>query len=1088
MECSQHCPQCTDLCNVANTLFILIGHILFGIIYVVPEGSTYAKNYSFDNISYLIAELSSHHNVNKVCLVGDFNARTGTKDDVIINNEVIDAIDIPDFAKIDLCTRGNDLCPTRASNDHKSNNYGKDLLNLCNMCDLRIVNGRLGLSSARATCRDASVVDYCLVSSSVFECVKSFNVRSFDPLFSDVHNVIEMCVQEMFPVIVHDGSAPPQECNGVMISHRYRWSKDDENAFVNNINNDVLHELSQKLDGLMCDATNVDGDSIDDLYSIICGLFEQAAIECNMKKECKSDDGTKRNHGRTKQKWFNSECKEKRKEYHKQKQVYRRCKSDFNLTLLREKSKLYKKALNRAIGVYENNFNEKLRSLKTSNPKEFWKLLCDKNKVTDSKVDIDVFANFFTNLNIDNNTYDCNDKERARDKGALENDFLNELFSEDEVMCVLKNLKCGKAAGPDLLINEFFRSSRLLICPLFTKLFNVILCSGKLPTAWSDSLMVPIYKNKGSKTDPNNYRGISLINCFCKVFTSLLSNRITRYCDSIQLLGCEQAGFRKHFSTCDHLFSLYALIWMYNKIIKKKLYSCFVDYSKAFDTVPRLHLWYKLLSQGINGKILNVIKVLYGMAKSAVKLNNRHSPFFNCEIGVRQGDNLSPLLFALYLNDLQEHLAKAYNGLSESCALIQDVVQDEDTVVYLKLFTILYADDTVIFAESRHELQAALHGMHHYCNNWKLRINTDKTKVVVFGARPGKHENDLMLGDQTIKVISEYTYLGILFPSNCNLSKSVNIVKSQANRAMFALVKKARKLNLAVDVQLQLFDSMVLPIALYGCELWGFKNIDVVEKMHLQFCKMMLKVKNSTNNNMVLGELGRLPLAYNVDCRMLGFWYKLITGQQNKISCILYKALFNLDAQFQFKNDWLNKIRTILCNCGLDEYWFDPVKVHTLSYVNFKSLYKKKLYEMYHARWKSSIDSSSKCFLYKNFKTELVLEKYLTILNEPSKSKLSKFRCSNHNLPIEVGRHNDVARNDRRCNICTLNDLGDEYHYIAVCPNFVNQRKMYLPGSFVKKPSVLKFCDLLQSGNKVVLFKMAKFVGIICKQFARKVT
>ena len=88
----------------------------------------------------------------------------------------------------------------------------------------------------------------------------------------------------------------------------------------------------------------------------------------------------------------------------------------------------------------------------------------------------------------------------------------------------------------------------------------------------------------------------------------------------------------------------------------------------------------------INGKILKVVKSLHSTAKSAVKLNNWHSVFFNCDIGVRQGDNLSPLLFALYLNDLQEHLAMAYNGLSSSCNLIQEWVQDEDTIVYLKLF------------------------------------------------------------------------------------------------------------------------------------------------------------------------------------------------------------------------------------------------------------------------------------------------------------------------------------------------------------------------------------------------------------------
>ena len=141
-----------------------------------------------------------------------------------------------------------------------------------------------------------------------------------------------------------------------------------------------------------------------------------------------------------------------------------------------------------------------------------------------------------------------------------------------------------------------------------------------------------------------------------------------------------------------------------------------------------------MLSYDINGKVLKtIIKSLYNSATctSAVKLSTNIGAFFNCEIGVRQGDNLSPLLFALFLNDLQEFLAKAYNGLWSSFKLVENFVQDDDTVVYLKLFAILYADNTVIFAESRDELQAALNGMLHYCNIWKLEINSQKTKVVI---------------------------------------------------------------------------------------------------------------------------------------------------------------------------------------------------------------------------------------------------------------------------------------------------------------------------------------------------------------------
>ena len=153
-----------------------------------------------------------------------------------------------------------------------------------------------------------------------------------------------------------------------------------------------------------------------------------------------------------------------------------------------------------------------------------------------------------------------------------------------------------------------------------------------------------------------------MLSCLCKLFTSLISKRLGTYIEHFGMLESEQAGFRKNYSTVDHLFVLYTLINIYVTKEKKKLYCTFVDYSKAFDNVSRIHLWSKLLSQNINGKILDVVKNMYNNAKSYIRNNNTNGEMFNCGIGVRQGENLSPLLFALYLNDLQEFLSHAYNG------------------------------------------------------------------------------------------------------------------------------------------------------------------------------------------------------------------------------------------------------------------------------------------------------------------------------------------------------------------------------------------------------------------------------------------
>ena len=616
-----------------GVFWCLIGSILFGVLYIPPAGSVNLDEEVFDNIQMDIVNIRDSYNIDTVCLLGDFNGRTGSDPDFIsYNNHVRQSLDDRACNEILIGNELMDLCNVRSSKDNVVNAQGKRILNLCNSMDLRILNGRFGLDSMKYTCKESSIVDYVMVSQWLMSEVLAFKVEDFDPIISDVHNVLSI------------------RFHCTMLANRLNES-DDVDVSSNNI---VTHA--------------------------------------------------------------------------------------------------------------ENNMD----MLNSNNMRIKWK-------------------------------------------------------------------------------------------------------TGYLPEKWTVGIIVPIYKNKGKRDDPGNYRGITLLSCISKVFTSLLSQRLSDYVENFQLLGSEQAGFRKNHSTVDHIFVLYALTEIYVKKEKKKLFCAFVDYSKAFDTISRVHLWSKLISHNINGRILNVIRNMYSSAKSFIRNNNVYGQLFNCNIGVRQGENLSPLLFSLYLNDLQEFLSKAYEGLNVASELIERFNQTDDTVLYLKLFALLYADDTIIMAESSHELQAALNGLNHYCNIWKLKVNVSKTKVVIFANRQPKHLPQFRLGNLVIDVTTGYTYLGMYIKCNGNMLEGIMQLKKQASRAMFSLLQKSRKLGLNVDIQMQLFDSLVLPICLYGCEVWGFKHVEIAESLHLQFCKTVLKLNKSTPSCMVLGELGRFKLQYNVDIRMLTY-------------------------------------------------------------------------------------------------------------------------------------------------------------------------------------------------------------------------
>ena len=233
---------------------------------------------------------------------------------------------------------------------------------------------------------------------------------------------------------------------------------------------------------------------------------------------------------------------------------------------------------------------------------------------------------------------------------------------------------------------------------VYASLFNLILKTGNVPEEWTIGKIKPIYKNKGDALDSSNYRSIIILSCLGKLFTAVLNDRLCSFLEDNNLLNENQAGFRKHHSTTDHIFTLYSLIELL-KHGKKKLFCCFVDFSKAFDSIWRVVLWKKLLSTHVNGIFLRVLQNMYANIKSCVTVNGQDSQFFNSNRGVRQGDNLSPVLFSLFLNDIEDHLlADQVNGIPVE-------YKTDDFVHFIKIFTLLYADDTIILSDSAEKLK-----------------------------------------------------------------------------------------------------------------------------------------------------------------------------------------------------------------------------------------------------------------------------------------------------------------------------------------------------------------------------------------------
>ena len=157
----------------------------------------------------------------------------------------------------------------------------------------------------------------------------------------------------------------------------------------------------------------------------------------------------------------------------------------------------------------------------------------------------------------------------------------------------------------------------------------------------------------GELNNPDNSRGITLNSGISKLFTKLLNNRLTEVIENKNLLKHNQIGFRKGFCTADLVITVKTLIDKYLSQ-NKKLYLCFVDFKKAYDTVWRIGLLSKLQSYGISNRFINLLYSMYSKTKSSVQLQNGLTETFPSTIGLKQECNLSPVLFNLFVNDIND--------------------------------------------------------------------------------------------------------------------------------------------------------------------------------------------------------------------------------------------------------------------------------------------------------------------------------------------------------------------------------------------------------------------------------------------------
>ncbi|KAK6191078.1 hypothetical protein SNE40_002826 [Patella caerulea] len=855
---------------------------LFCFVYLPPETSVYNFKNNTSEINGVI-KLSDLLNDIKyeyqqeldICIAGDLNSRIGGEQDFILDDSIKH---VPGETFYDV----DDFNTRRRSKDTIVNGYGRSLLELSKTHGVYTLNGRTnGDINGEFTyiCHNGkSVIDYVLVSKNLFNKVVKFEILNEDFGSDHYPTHCELALS------MKSKQAATNNCASENVSTwpRIKWNNEHGEDFLNLLQNDVNEHEFVKLQ-LM-----IDNGEVDNAVSVLGGIMHQSANKMVMKNR------ETRRHVQKQPIWWNYECEELKKIKLNTLNIFRATNSECDL-------ESYKKTRS----TFKNLCDQKKRAVKDAehtigkdaSKDSLWKQVksfLKKNNNAGHGISSDEWYNYFNELYNNTSTQlneqfheeiiDVISDNENSDSGY--NDILDAPISEHEIVSVINDLNNNKAPGPDGIVCEMYKHSVGIIIPYILSIFNLILLTGYYPKEWASSIIHPIFKSGDSK-NPSNYRGISLSSSLSKIFSKIVNNRLTKWCELNDKLLESQAGYRKGRSTIDHIFTLQSLIQKYLSKKNGRFYCLFVDFSKAYDSVHHQLIQYVLIKNDVKGKVFQVIKNMYKHLKSCVQSDKlKLTDYFKCRIGTKQGCTLSPLIFVLFLNELHEMMTEYGN---------QGIFVNSEIS---NIISLMYADDIANVSDTVNRLQNQINCIHEFCIKYGMQVNVNKTKISVF-RRGGilKGNEKWFYGSKPLEVVSFYKYLGVMFTPKLCWSLATTTLAQQATKASNMLKAFVSKCPVSVQDSLFLFDRMILPILTYGCEIWGFVDIKNIENVHLNFCKFILHVNSRTSHAAVYGELGREPIYITYMSKLIKYWLKLLEMPTDRYPKACYNMLLSLDCR-----------------------------------------------------------------------------------------------------------------------------------------------------------------------------------------------
>ena len=1012
--------------------------------YIHPTGSVFYTdkdyNSTLEELEQFIADYTDSAEEIDFIIAGDLNAR--------ISDWSLGSSHIP--GDEDDNNAGSYLDLDRSSQDATINTNGKTLIELCTTFNLSPVGG---LHSKNFNDRytyigpgGSSQIDHFVASPEAIDDIAEYNN----------YNRVE---SKHLPIAVKIGTSNTSEQQaGPKGSYtRWKWQENRKDEVINILNKQSTKRLLEEAE-----------ESLDQDIELGMDKFNSIMTQANKPMETNIDLNMK---SKFKQGWFDKECLLKKKEVKKNldkltllhrrannnkreklKKVYLDSKTAYH-KLLRDKRKKYNKDM-------KNQLKEDSKDCK-----KFWTTI---KKISARRSQLpnitkERWQNHFTKLlNPHNETPPLNNEDAPNEEELREDSDLDAEITSEEVKRTINNLKKDKSTGLDNISAELLQTAGDRILPFITKLMNKAFQMSYFPLHWATAIVVPLFK-KGNKDVEDNYRGISLMSIPSKILTAILNQRLYNWAEEKGKICAEQAGFRRSYSTVDHIYTLYSMAsnCLYGKK-RAKLYVAFIDYRKAFDTVDRNILFQILEKQGVSTKFLNMLKAVYKIVKVVIRCGKEFTNKIYCPLGVKQGCLLSPLLFSLLITEVAKKVAE------KGRAGYQFIPGGP------QIYSLLFADDIVLISTTPIGLQTQLNSLKEASDEIGLSVNLDKTKVLTYrkGGFLGRRER-WFFGGNRLEVVNSYKYLGFTMTTKLSTEVALAEYAGRAKNRIINIFRALHKLG-PIDISLffKLFDSQVKPILLYAAEVWGTRQTEgteklhVIERVHMYACKRLLGVSMKTPNALIYTELNRFPLTIDSIMRSIKYWIKILQLPHDRFPRQAYEREKN---KINKVNGWGNNLKKQLERNGFGNVWLDE---GTNNLNGFCRAFRQRLIDQFWQNQHDKITSKARFTTYNSFKEDHNRESYLENINITKfRRTLTRARFGIIDIRINAKYTNPEA--STQCPFCDEDET--EEHIFFKCPIYTELREKYLERYWISLKAIT-VKDLLGSQFQVIQQKVSLFI------------